>query len=54
VTVERVKPVSVFVRLTVTPGSTPPVASVTMPDRSKRVTSAKAGAASSNKAARSL
>src|SRR4051794_13319768 len=43
-----------FVRLIVTPGNTPPVASVAIPDRSKRVTSAKTGPASSNNAARSL
>jgi hypothetical protein len=38
--VERLKPVSAFFSVTVTPGNTPPVASVTVPDRSNRVMSA--------------
>src|SRR5262249_32136519 len=48
VTVDRTNPVSVFFSVTVTPGSTPPVASVTTPARSNRVTSARTFAGSDN------
>ena len=41
---ERLNPVSAFFSVTVTPGSTPPVPSVTVPDRSNRVMSARAAA----------
>jgi len=39
--VERLEPVSAFFSVIVTPGSTPPVTSVTVPERSNRVTSAR-------------
>src|SRR5262249_40311514 len=52
VTAERTKPVSTFFKVTVTPGRTPPVPSVTTPDRSKRVMSARTGVARTGRSMR--